>query len=88
MKVFLNNNFSNLNDITKLDKFLARCAYSQKLFTITRNDQCSTNPVILQWFLQGSLINTLYAYFHKFDLDDGHVSKSSSVCHHTDDYDD
>lgn len=87
MRAFYESNSSNLNNTTKLDKFLDCCTHSQQLFTIACNDQHYTNPVIQQQFFQSSLINTLYAYLHKLGLDNGPVSNRPSACHNDDDND-
>lgn len=83
MRVYLENNSNNLNDATKLDKFLDECTRFLKLFTVACKDQHCTDPIMTQQFLQVSLIiNTLCAYIHKLSLIEGPVPKYSSSCHH------
>ena len=64
-QAYLEDNLKNLNDKTEFDKFLCDCIHSLKLFNILRDDRKSNDPIMLQQFLEGSLINTLFAYLRK-----------------------
>lgn len=62
MRAYLQDNSPNLNDKIELDQYIGRCTHALKLFNISRDNQKSTDNIILQQFLQGSLTNTLCAY--------------------------
>ena len=68
MRGYLQRNSTNLNDTDKLDQFIGGCIHSMKLFQISCEDRKSSDPVMLQRFLQGTLINTLTVYLHKLGL--------------------
>ena len=73
-----------------IDQFIGGCTHSLKLFTISRDDQKSTNPIMLQRFLEGSLTNTLTAYLRELKLPDGppHPSSRHAIDDSDDDSDD
>ena len=79
MRGFLQNNFTNLNDTNELDQFIGGCIHSIKLFHISCDDRKSLDPVMLQQFLQGTLINTLTVYLCELELPNG-PSLSSYCC--------
>ena len=82
LQAYQQNDCTNLNDKHELDSFIEGCTHSLKLFNISRDDQKSMDPIMLQRFLQGSLINTLTAYLRELDLPDGPTHPSS--CHDAD----
>lgn len=84
MQVFLQDNSNNLNDKTELDKFLDGCTHYTKLFTISREDQQSCDPIMLQCFNQGRIINNLLLYLSELALVDCLVSTMSSYQHDKD----
>ena len=79
MRGYLQNNSTNLNDTNELDQFIDGYIHSMKLFHISRDDRKSLDLVMLQWFLQGTLINTLTVYLRKLGLPNG-PSLSSYCC--------
>ena len=83
MRGYLQNNSTNLNDTDKLDQFISGCIHSMKLFHISCDDIKSLNPVMLQRFLQGTLINTLDVYFRKLGLPDGPDGSVHHSSHHS-----
>ena len=68
-----------------MDQFIDGCTHSLKLFTIYQDYRKSTDPIMLQQFLQGSLVNTLTIYIQELELPDGPADPSS--CHVIDDSD-
>ena len=77
MRAYLENNSKNWNDKTDFNKFFWGCIHSLKLFNITRENHKSTDPIMVQQFLKGSLVNNLCAYLRKLKLPDGPVCNSS-----------
>ena len=43
---YFEDNASNLNDNTELDKFIDGCTHFQALINIAREDRCSTDPIV------------------------------------------
>ena len=83
---YLQDGCTNLNDKNKLDQFIDSCAHSLKFSTISQDDQKSTDPIMLQRLLHGSLINILTAYLRKLELPNGPTHPASR--HAIDDTDD
>ena len=71
MRGFLQNDSTNLNNKNELDLFIGGCVHSIRLFYISREDWLSTDPIMLQQFVQGSAINTLTFYLRELELPDG-----------------
>ena len=86
LQAYLQDDCTNLNDKNELDQFIGGCTHSLKLFTISQDDRKSTDHIMLQQFLQDSLINTLTVYLHDLDLPNEPTHHSS--CHAIDDTDD
>ena len=56
MRGYLQNNTTNLNDVNELDNFIEGCVHSERLFAVSREDRQSTDPIMQQSFLQGSIV--------------------------------
>ena len=85
---YLQNNSTNLNDTDKLDQFISGCIHSMKLFHISCDNRKSLDPVMLQRFLQGTLINTQTIHLCKLGLPNGPDRPvHHSSCHSVEDSD-
>ena len=71
MQGYLQDDSTNLNDKHELDLFIEGCVHSERLFIIAREDRLSTDPIVLQRFLQGSIINAFTSYLRELNLLDG-----------------
>ena len=54
-----------------MDNFIEGCVHSERLFAVAREDRQSTDPIMQQRFLQGSIVNTLTSYLRELNLPDG-----------------
>ena len=84
MRGFLQNDPTNLNDKNELDQFIGGCTHKLRLFHISRDDRLSKYPIMLQRFVQGSLINTLTLYLRELKLIDGPTKYSSRTIEDSD----
>ena len=79
MRGYLQSDATNLNNSNELDLFIEGCTHSAQLFTISRDDRLSSDPIMKLRFTQGAIVNTLTSYLRALALPDG----ASQTIHHS-----